>query len=132
MHRAKVRFLACTFVRIAQSAFTEPRGRGVLGHSGTEGAVSAPLPLRFLKTCAAVPMPPTSMKKPYTRGNAATPIKGLIINILLLWWCCGDLRAKVRAHKALRLQETRNRRSVLLRVFMTCRRMRVMRVKYIA
>jgi hypothetical protein len=35
------------------------------------------------------------MKKPYTRGNAATPIKGLIINILLLWWCCGDLRAKV-------------------------------------
>jgi hypothetical protein len=55
----------------------------VLGNSGTEGAVSAPLPLRFLKTCATAPMPPTSMKKPYTSGNAATPIKGLITKILL-------------------------------------------------
>jgi hypothetical protein len=87
--------------------------------------------LRFLKTCATVPMPPTSMKKPYTSGNAATPIKGLIINILL-WWCCGDLRANGWAHKALRLKETRNRRSVLLRFFVTCRRMRVIRLKYVA
>ena len=55
MHRAKARFLACTFVRFAQSAFTEPCGRDVLGNSGTEGAVSAPLPLRFLKTCATAP-----------------------------------------------------------------------------
>jgi hypothetical protein len=36
--------------------------------------------LRFLKTCATAP---TSMKKPYTRGNAATPIKKLITKILL-------------------------------------------------
>jgi hypothetical protein len=83
VHRAKARFLACTLVRFAQSAFTEPRGRGGLANSGTEGAVSAPLPLCFLKTCATAPMPPTSMKKPYTSGNAATPIKGLITKILL-------------------------------------------------
>jgi hypothetical protein len=83
VHRAKAWFLACTFLPFAQSAFTEPRGRGGLGNSGTEGAVSAPLPLRFLKTCATAPMHPTSMKKPYTSGNAATPIKGLITQILL-------------------------------------------------
>jgi hypothetical protein len=56
---------------------------GSLGNSGTEGAVSAPLPLRFLKTCATAPMLPTSMKKPYTSGNAATPIKRLMTKILL-------------------------------------------------
>ena len=83
MHRAKAWYLACTFVRYAQSALTEPRGRGGLGNSGTDGAVSAPLPLRFLKDLRHRPYAPTTMKKPYTSGNAASPIKGLITNILL-------------------------------------------------
>lgn len=41
------------------------------------------MPLRFLKDLRTARMPPTSMKKPFTSGNAASPIKGLITQILL-------------------------------------------------
>ena len=65
---------------------------GVVSENRGRKELLAPLALALPEDLRHRPYAPTSMKKPYTSGNAATPIKGLITKILL-WGCCGDLRA---------------------------------------